>query len=74
MPYGVTAWRGRISVTGVDSWIVTPSASTAAASPFTSFTGCTRAPCGVQDAPTASATRTRAAVSVASYSSRSCSP
>ena len=74
MPYGVTACLGRISVTGVSSWMVTPSASTAAASPFTSFTGCTRAPCGVHVEPTASATLIRSAVRRASYSSRSFSP
>jgi hypothetical protein len=34
------ACLGLISVTGVDSWMVTPRASTAAASPLTSFTGC----------------------------------
>ncbi len=74
VPYGVTACFGLISVTGVDSWIVTPSASTAAARPFTSFTGCRRAPCGVQEEPTAPVTRTRAAVSRAPYSTRSVSP
>ncbi len=63
MPSGVTACFGRISVTGVFSWIVTPSASAAAASPLMSFTGCRRAPCGVQVEPTASATRTRSTVS-----------
>lgn len=74
VPYGVTACCGRISVTGVCSWMVTPSASTAAARPLTSFTGCSRAPCGVQVEPTASATRIRSAVSFAPYSSRSFSP
>ncbi len=61
-------------MTGVDSWRVTPSASTVAASPLTSFTGCSRAPCGVQVEPTASAIRIRSAVSRAPYSSRSFSP
>lgn len=74
VPYGVTACLGRISVTGVDSWTVTPSASTAAARPLTSLTGWMRAPCGVQAEPTAPATRTRSAVSRAPSSSRSFSP
>ncbi|CAM5340677.1 hypothetical protein SNARM312S_05419 [Streptomyces narbonensis] len=63
VPYGVIACFGLISVTGVDSWIVTPRASTAAARPLTSFIGCRRAPCGVQDEPTAPVTRMRSAVS-----------
>lgn len=74
MPYGVTACLGRISVTGVASWMTTPSASTAAARPRTSLTGWMRAPCGVQVEPTAPATRIRRAVSAAPYSSRSLSP
>lgn len=39
VPYAVTACFGRISVTGVDSWITTPSASAARARPCSSFTG-----------------------------------
>lgn len=74
VPYGVVACLGLISVTGVDSWMVTPSASTAAASPFTSLTGCSRAPCGVHVEPTAPVTLTRSAVSRAPRSNRSVSP
>lgn len=74
MPYGVTACPGRIAVTGVSSCTVTPSPSTTAASPVTSFTGFSRAPCGVHVDPTASATLIRSAVSRAPYSSRSSSP
>lgn len=66
VPYGVMARRGAISVTGVDSWMVTPRRSQAAARPLTSFRGWMRAPCGVQEEPTASATSMRARVSVAS--------
>lgn len=74
VPYGVCACLGLISVTGVDSWMVTPSASTVAASPWTSLTGCSRAPCGVQVEPTAPVTLTRSQVSRAPRSTRSVSP
>ncbi len=74
VPYGVTACFGLISVTGVASWMVTPSASTASASPLTSLTGCSRAPCGVQVEPTAPVTWTRSAVSRAPRRTRSVSP
>ena len=60
-PGAVSAARGRISLDGGVLVITTPSRSTAAASPATSFAGWTRATCGEKVPARAPAMRTRCA-------------
>ena len=72
-PRPVRARPSSMAVTTVSSWIVTPSRSTAAASPGTSLAGWRVAQWGCQSAPTAPATWRRAAVALASSSTVSVS-